>query len=113
MRTEERQQEDRVRYTQPLNIIQAKVERSLFSVAIGQISVNLTLTIHRMGHCPWAPERALAKPAGWLTRLAGALSVMAALALAHPLHSSAAEAAFSRGAPADVATSIVVCSLGE
>lgn len=112
MRTEERQQEDRVRRTQPLNIIQAKVENSLFSLAIGQISVNLTLTIHRSG-CREATERVWMTPAGWAGRLTAMLSVLAALALVQPLHSSAAEAAYSLGVPTGFAASIVVCSHGE
>lgn len=33
--------------TNPINIIQAKVERSLLCIAIGQVTFNLTLTINR------------------------------------------------------------------
>lgn len=41
MRTEEQQD------ALPINIIQARVERSLLCVAIGQVTLNLTVTINR------------------------------------------------------------------
>lgn len=33
--------------TSPINIVQARVERSVFCVAIGQVTLNLTVTINR------------------------------------------------------------------
>lgn len=39
--------EGETKTTNPINIVQAKVERSLLCVAIGQVTLNLTVTINR------------------------------------------------------------------
>lgn len=55
--------EGETKTTAPINIVQAKVERSLLCVAIGQVTLNLTVTINRSpsrNHLSWFKRWALA-----------------------------------------------------
>lgn len=72
--------EGETKTTSPINIVQAKVERSLLCVAIGQVTLNVSLTINRTGCSAGVLERVRGAAVRWLPWLAGmaALVSMAA-----------------------------------
>lgn len=89
-----RQKQNEVGNLSHVHIVEAKVERSLLCVAVGQVTLNLTLTVHRHE----IHGSALRK------RLSFAVLAFAALiGVSLPRASTAEEVAFSRDVPADLA----------
>lgn len=59
------------RTTSPIKIVHAKVERSLLCLAVGQVTLNVSLTIHRGRRHRAVVGRSKKNASRWLSRMAG------------------------------------------
>lgn len=95
--------EGETKTTNPINIVQAKVERSLLCVAIGQVTLNFTVTFNR------SPNRS---HMSWFKRWAFA-ALMVAVVLPGPVLASNTPCSGKKGGVSHCAGGRFVCNDGS